>query len=59
VIKNDEARMTSDETNPNVPAFDKLRRDRQMTKGIAGTSFGLSDFVLPSSFVIIHSSLRS
>jgi hypothetical protein len=51
--------MTSDETNPNVPAFDKLRRDRQMTKGIAGTSFGLSDFVLPSSFVIIHSSLRS
>jgi len=46
VLKNDEARMTNDERNPN---------DR-MTKVKSGASVRASDFVTPSSLVISHSS---
>src|SRR5262249_32928188 len=46
VLKNDEARMTNDERNPN---------DR-MTEVKSGASVRASDFVTPSSFVIRHSS---
>jgi (E)-4-hydroxy-3-methylbut-2-enyl-diphosphate synthase len=46
VLKNDEARMTNDERNPN---------DR-MTEGKSGASVRASDFVIPSSLDIRHSS---
>jgi len=46
VLKNDEARMTNDERNPN---------DR-MTEVKSGASVRASDFVIPSSLVISHSS---
>ena len=46
VLKNDEARMTNDERNPN---------DR-MTEVKSGASVRASDFVTPSSLVIRHSS---
>src|SRR6516162_80505 len=46
VLKNDEARMTNDERNPN---------DR-MTEGKSGASVRASDFVIPSSLDIRYSS---
>ena len=46
VLNNDEARMTNDERNPN---------DR-MTEVKSGASVRASDFVIPSSLVISHSS---
>jgi (E)-4-hydroxy-3-methylbut-2-enyl-diphosphate synthase len=46
VLKNDEARMTNDEGNPN----------ERMTEGKSGTSVRASDFVIPSSLDIRHSS---
>jgi ribonuclease D len=51
--------MTNDERSPNIPAFAALRRGRQMTKQGSERAHRHSDFAIPSSFVIRHSSLRS
>ena len=48
-VGNDEARMTNDEGTPNA----------QMTKQRSERVRGHSDFVIPSGFVIRHSSLQS
>jgi ribonuclease D len=50
--------MTNDERRPNAPAFVELRRGRQMTKQ-PKQAHRHSDFDIPSSFVIPHSSLQS
>ena len=50
--------MTNDERRPNAPAFAELRRGRQMTKQ-PKQAHRHSDFDIPSSFVIPHSSLQS
>jgi len=51
--------MTNDEKRPNAPAFAELRRGRQMTKQPLKQAHRHSDFDIPSSFVIPHSSLQS
>src|SRR5438309_1019024 len=51
--------MTNDEGSPNAPAFAELRRGRQMTKQPLKRVHRHSDFEIPSSFVIPHSSLQS
>jgi ribonuclease D len=51
--------MTNDERSPNAPAFAELRRGRQMTKQPLKQAHHHSDFDIPSSFVIPHSSLQS
>jgi ribonuclease D len=51
--------MTNDERSPNAPAFAELRRGRQMTKQPLKRAHRQSDFDVPSSFVIPHSSLQS
>jgi ribonuclease D len=55
--KDDEARMTNDERSTNAPAFAALRRGRQMTKERSERARRHSDFVIPSSLDIRHSSL--
>ena len=51
--------MTNDEASPNAPAFAELRRGRQMTKQLVKRAHYHSDFIIPSSLDIGHSSLRS
>ena len=51
--------MTNDEGSPNAPAFSELRRGRQMTKQLVKRADYHSDFIIPSSLDIGHSSLRS
>src|SRR6266700_543102 len=51
--------MTNDEASPNAPAFAELRRGRQMTKQLVKRAHYHSDFIIPSSLDIRHSSLRS
>jgi len=51
--------MTNDERSPNAPAFAAFRHGRQMTKQPLKRAHRHSDFDIPSSFVIPHSSLQS
>jgi len=51
--------MTNDEASPDAPAFAELRRGRQMTKQLVKRAHYHSDFIIPSSLDIGHSSLRS
>ena len=51
--------MTNDEGSPNAPAFAELRRGREMTKQLVKRADYHSDFIIPSSLDISHSSARS
>jgi hypothetical protein len=54
---NDEARMTNDEGSPNAQMTQ--RSGARVRRTIGTLLFRHSDFVIPSSFVIRHSSLKT